>query len=68
MEEQKLEQRYTEEEMMAKLGKSRITLWRYRHKRQLGYYRIGANVEYGESHLRDFLARCERKARGATNG
>ena len=63
MEEQKIEKRYSEAEAAELIGKTRITLWRYRRLKRIGYYRIGANIEYGESHIRQFLARCERKAK-----
>jgi hypothetical protein len=58
------ESRYTEDEAAHKLGlKSRITLWRWRRRKLIGFYKIGNKVYYGDSHLRAFLARCERKAK-----
>jgi hypothetical protein len=57
------ESRYTEDELAQRLGRTRITLWRWRRRKLLGYYQIGNRIEYGEHHLREFLARCERKAR-----
>ena len=60
------ESRYTESETMRKLDiKNRITLWRWRRKGWLGFYRIGNKIYYGDSHISQFLARCERKAREA---
>lgn len=59
------EKRYNETEATRWLGfKNRLTLWRWRRRGLLGYYRIGNRIEYGEHHLREFLARCERKAKG----
>jgi hypothetical protein len=59
------ESRYTETETLAKLGlKSRITLWRWRRRKLIGFYRIGNKIYFGDSHIREFLARCERKAKG----
>jgi hypothetical protein len=58
------ESRYSEVELMRKLDiKNRITLWRWRRLKLIGFYRIGNKIYYGESHVREFLARCERKAR-----
>jgi hypothetical protein len=45
--------------------KNRITLWRWRRRGLLGFYRIGNKIYYGDSHISQFLARCERKAREA---
>jgi hypothetical protein len=62
------ETRYTELEATRKLGfKNRLTLWRWRKRGAIGYYLIGRQIWYGEHHLRDFLARCERKPK-ATKG
>jgi hypothetical protein len=62
------EKRYPEGEVIA-LGlipgiTNRITLHRKRKAKLIGFYRIGKRIYYGESHLREFLARCERKAKG----
>lgn len=58
------ESRYTESETMRRLDvKNRITLWRWRRRHLIGFYRIGNKIYYGDSHIRAFLARCERKAR-----
>lgn len=59
------ETRYSEIEATHKLGfKNRLTLWRWRKRGLLDYYKIGNRIEYGEHHLAEFLARCERKPRG----
>ena len=59
-----IERRYGPDEALRELGFThRMTLWRWRRRGLLGYYRIGNRIEYGEHHLRDFLARCERKAK-----
>jgi hypothetical protein len=59
------ETRYTEAEAARKLGfKNRLTLWRWRRRGLIGFYRVGQRVFYGDHHLREFLARCERKAKG----
>jgi hypothetical protein len=60
------ETRYSEAEAARRLGfKNRVTLWRARKRKLIGYYRIGNKIFYGENHLREFLVRCERKARVA---
>jgi hypothetical protein len=59
------ESRYTGAEATRKLGfKNRLTLWRWRRRGLIGFYRIGNWIYYGDSHISQFLARCERKARG----
>lgn len=56
------ETRYTEEEAARRLGfKTRLTLWRWRRRGMIGFYQVGNRIFYGDHHLRDFLARCERK-------
>jgi hypothetical protein len=58
------ESRYTEVETARILGfKNRITLWRARKRKAIGYYLLGNRVFYGERHIAEFLARCERKPR-----
>jgi hypothetical protein len=58
------ESRYTEVEAAAKLGlKSRITLWRWRRRKLIGFFKIGNKIYYSDGHLRAFLARCERRAK-----
>jgi len=60
-----IEKRYTETEALSLLGlKSRITLYRWRRLKLIGFYRQGNKVYYGDHHIRDFWARCERKAKG----
>lgn len=65
------ERRYSESEVVAK-GlipgiTNRITLHRKRKAKLIGFYRIGNKIFYGENHIREFLSRCERKAKGATS-
>jgi hypothetical protein len=58
------ESRYSETETMRKLDvRNRLTLWRWRRRGLIGFYRIGNRIYYGDSHIRAFLARCEHKAR-----
>lgn len=45
---------------------NRITLHRKRKAKAIGFYRIGNKIFYGEGHIREFLSRCERKAKGVT--
>lgn len=65
------EKRYAEGEVIALRLipgiTNRITLHRKRKARLIGFYRIGNKIFYGESHIRDFLARCERKAKGGVS-
>ena len=42
---------------------NRITLHRRRKAQLIGFYVIGKKIFYSESHIRDFLARCEQKAK-----
>lgn len=44
---------------------NRITLHRKRKAQLIGFYRIGNKVFYGQSHIEEFLKRCERKAKVA---
>jgi hypothetical protein len=60
------EPRYNEVEAAKKLGfKCRLTLWRWRRRGLIGFYKVGNRVLYGESHLNDFLLRCQRNAKKA---
>jgi len=60
------ETRYTEDEAAQKLGfKTRVTLWRWRRRGMIGFYRVGNRIFYGDHHLRDFMAKCERRPKGA---
>lgn len=60
------ETRYTEDEAARMLGfQTRISLWRWRRRGMIGFYRIGNRIYYGDHHIREFLARCERKAKAA---
>jgi hypothetical protein len=61
------ERRFSESEVIKQKllpVKNRITLHRWRKAKKLGFYRIGNKIFYGESHIRELLARCERKAKG----
>ncbi|MBI3422145.1 MAG: hypothetical protein HY011_04350 [Acidobacteria bacterium] len=67
-----LEKRYSETEVIEQ-GlipgiTNRITLHRKRKARLIGFYRVGNKVFYGESHIAEFMARCERKAKGQGGG
>ena len=66
------EKRYPESEVVALRLipgiTNRITLHRKRKAKLIGFYRIGNKIFYGESHIKDFLARCERKPKGALAG
>ena len=64
---EKIEKRYAESEVIA-LGlipgiTNRITLHRKRKAKLIGFYRIGNKIFYGEHHIEEFMARCERKAK-----
>jgi len=57
------EKRYSEDEVvdLGLLGcRNRITLHRRRKAGVLGFYRIGGRVYYGEGHIKNYLASCER--------
>lgn len=62
------EKRYAEAEVIALSLipgiTNRITLHRKRKARLIGFYRIGNKIFYGEGHIREFLARCERRPKG----
>jgi hypothetical protein len=66
------EARYSEREVIEKRLipgiTNRITLHRKRKLRLIGFYKIGNKVFYGDSHISDFLTRCERKAKGKGGG
>lgn len=66
-----IETQYSESEVIEK-GlipgiSNRVTLHRKRKNRLIGYLKIGNKVFYSETHIRDFLARCERKPKGGAN-
>lgn len=50
----------SEEDMIERLGISRVTAWRLRRDGKLAYYRVGRSIRYGEQHLAEYLASCER--------
>lgn len=56
------EQLFTKREAATALRCSEITVHRLLKSKRLGHYRVAARVFIGESHMRDFLAREERKA------
>jgi hypothetical protein len=63
-----IEKTYAEAEVIS-LGlipsiKNRITLYKYRKSKKIGFYRFGRCIFYGESHLREFLKSREHKAKG----
>lgn len=51
----------SEAELAKRLGISRVTVWRLRRDGKLSYYRVGRNIRYGEQHIAEFLASCERR-------
>jgi len=51
----------SEEEVIERLGISRITAWRLRRDGKLSYYRVGRSVRYSEQQVAEFLASCERR-------
>jgi hypothetical protein len=56
------ERLYEETEVLTMLRlKTRNTLWQMRKRGQIGFYRVGDRVLYGESHLAEFLKRCESR-------
>lgn len=63
------EKRYAEGEVIALRLipgiTNRITLHRKRKAGLIGFYQIGNKIFYSESHICDFLAQCEQKAKGA---
>lgn len=64
------EKRYSETEVIAQ-GlipgiTNRITLLRKRQAKLIGHYVIANKIFYGESHIKEFLARCERPAKVKT--
>ena len=63
---QQIEPRFSEAEVIEKNllpVKNRITLNRWRAQKKIGFYRIGGRIFYGQSHIAEFLKRCERKAK-----
>jgi len=44
--------------------RNRITLFRKRKKNLIGFFKVGNRIFYGQRHIEEFLARCERKAKG----
>jgi hypothetical protein len=51
-----------EREAARRLGISRITLLRARHRGEVSHFRLGARVVYSELHLVEYLASKERKS------
>lgn len=54
----------SESEASSALGISKITLQRKRKDGVISFYRVGGRVLYSFSHLEEYLAKCEQKARG----
>jgi excisionase family DNA binding protein len=50
----------SEEDMIQRLGISRVTAWRLRRDGKLSYYRVGRSIRYSEQHIAEYLASCER--------
>jgi len=56
------EKLYSESEAATLLKlKDRTALWKLRRRGGIGHYVIGRRIFYGESHLVEFLKRCERQ-------
>jgi hypothetical protein len=41
--------------------KTRNTLWRMRKRGEIGFYRVGDRVLYGQGHIDEYLRRCEQR-------
>lgn len=54
----------TEIEFCKAVGISRTTAWRMREAGKLPYCRVGDKVLYLPRHVDEFLANCERRAKG----
>jgi excisionase family DNA binding protein len=63
--ENKSEQMHTKREAAVLLHCSEITVHRAIKEKRLGCYRIGSKVLVGQSHIEQFLKRCERKPKEA---
>jgi len=56
---------YTEKEAARILQlKDRTALWKLRRRGKIGHYVIGRRIYYGQSHISEFLSRCERRPEG----
>ena len=56
------EKLYSESEAATLLKlKDRTALWKLRRSGGIGHYVIGRRVYYGESHIKEFLEKCERR-------
>jgi hypothetical protein len=42
---------------------NRVTLFRKRKAKLIGFFKVGNQIFYGQRHIEEFLARCERKAK-----
>lgn len=56
---------FSESEAAGLLGISKAGLCRFRARGEIGYYRIGARVVYGQRHIDAFFAAAERLPRGS---
>jgi excisionase family DNA binding protein len=54
----------TEAEFCKAVGISRTTAWRMRESGRLSFCRVGDKVLYLPRHVDEFLANCERRAKG----
>lgn len=64
-EETTSEQMHTKKEAAAIMHCSEITIHRAIKQKRLGCYRIGTKVLIGQSHIEQFLRKCERKPKEA---
>lgn len=59
---------YTEKELCALIGISRMTAYRLREAGKLSYCRVGDKILYLPRHIDEFLSRAEKRARIAGQG
>jgi predicted DNA-binding transcriptional regulator AlpA len=53
----------TDRQVSAITGLDRVTLYRLRNSRQIGFYKFGKVIRYSEDHIRDFLQKHEKNVR-----
>lgn len=55
----------SEKAAAGRLGVSRFVLLGARQRGEIGFFKFGDRILYSESHIRDYLEKCEHKAREA---